>query len=805
MDMITRIVYESKVAYEIEDIGRMTVIKEADEKVAEYRYNDSEGIVIYKRDSKVVIELKNPIRDFAFEMYRNEVWTSPVKIDEEYIALEIVSGRIVRGSNELEVYERRAQKSVSPKPKLPKPKRKPAVKQEEDKKEEKEMAKTILSNDILNTIISDAKEWKDARDKERGLLTTDETVAIKKRIISGEFNKCEEVVDEAEAEIRKALAEAEARKVECITRVDVLLDNKIAKVTKKPVGAEIGKIAKRLPQYKRTISLRMLSTKVGKQGCSWKASVMSDTSNTSYVSSSLVALDIDNKESYTSVEEFMALEHKYQPCFIYETFSSVSERERFRVVYAFDSAVCDYNDMCLLYKEVQAQYPEVEFDLSVDPGKILFGGKKLRYFNNVVNKTPEFDALNVVCEAVESEVGEYTPSHSISENDPIKDVIRGNLRNMVSEYGNRIVKTSYDINDIIYKLPLGMVLGLNVGVGKMFNCVLEGHSDNNASANIYQTKKKGYYMYKCFGCDSSLYITDFIDREEICEILNIRTMWYERNRDIINYNRRLIGAPEVLVEKHKNVYKKVTAYYKLCSVLLDLAEEQLERLGRTFTTDKVENIIISERYVEIARRIAEKFNAAVKADRKNVQNQLDILMLMRFVVKLTDDELAQLNPKMLMRNKSNVKSIDPKYNTQYGIMINKWDMIVLTDAEDMLVYYKEIGATTLGASQRQSIELGCDTRSKNTKSNDTPVLLDIKQCLIDYYDECVNTRGYVLKDEFIAYAKAHNTGKRLASTFITMLNRHYGLTSAIVNKDIISKHEDLSAADSKKRIFIAAA
>ena len=102
-------------------------------------------------------------------------------------------------------------------------------------------------------------------------------------------------------------------------------------------------------------------------------------------------------------------------------------------------------------------------------------------------------------------------------------------------------------------------------------------------------------------------------------------------------------------------------------------------------------------------------------------------MLMRFVVKLTDDELAQLNPKMLMRNKSNVKSIDPKYNTQYGIMINKWDMIVLTDAEDMLVYYKEIGATTLGASQRQSIELGCDTRSKNTKSNDTTVLLDIKQ------------------------------------------------------------------------------
>ena len=667
--------------------------------------------------------------------------------------------------------------------------------------------KTILSNDVLNGLIREAKEWKDADNRAKGLPTTDEITEMKKRFMGLDkwAEEKQAKLDELEAEIREAQAESKARKIEALNRVNVLLDKKI-KFTKKPEGAKIGAIANRLPQCKRTISLRMLSTAVGKEGFSWKASVMSDKNNTSFVSSSLVALDIDNKESYTSVDEFIALEHKYQPCFIYETFSSVSGHERFRVVYAFDKEITDYDEMVALYKEVWAQYPGVDIDASVDPGKILFGGKKLRHFNNVVNKVPEFDALDYADSAFESELDKYTGRCEANEiSEEMSDVIRGNLKAMREEYGNRIVKSSYDINDIIYKLPLGMVLGLGVKVGEMFNCALEGHSDNNASANIYKTKKKGYYMYKCFGCDSSLYITDFIDREEICEILNIRTMWYERNRDIINYNRRLIEAPEVLVEKHKNVYKKVTAYYKLCSVLLDLAEEQLERLGRTFTTDKVENIIISERYVEIARRIAEKFNAAVKADRKNVQNQLDILMLMRFVVKLTDDELAQLNPKMLARNKSNVKSIDPKYNTQYGMMINKWDMIVLTDAEDMLVYYKEIGATTLGASQRQSIELGCDTRSKNTKSNDTPVLLDIKQCLIDYYDECVNTRGYVLKDEFIAYAKAHNTGKRLASTFITMLNRHYGLTSAIVNKDIISKHEDLSAADSKKRIFIAAA
>ena len=159
--MKTRIAYESRVAREIEDIGRMTVVKEADEKVAEYRYNDSEGIVIYKRDSKVVIEVKDPIRDLAFEMYKNEVWTRPVMIDEEYMSLEIISGRIVRGATKLEVELTRAEKkSGLPKVKLPKP----VVKQEEDKKEGKEMAnKTMLNSKVMEQIVREAVEFRNAR------------------------------------------------------------------------------------------------------------------------------------------------------------------------------------------------------------------------------------------------------------------------------------------------------------------------------------------------------------------------------------------------------------------------------------------------------------------------------------------------------------------------------------------------------------------------------------------------------------------------------------------------------------------
>ena len=73
--------------------------------------------------------------------------------------------------------------------------------------------------------------------------------------------------------------------------VDVLLDT--VAYDEKPQGATIGAIANRLPQNQTTIAINDLVEAVS-NGQSWKASVLTDTNNASFVSSSLVALDIDN-------------------------------------------------------------------------------------------------------------------------------------------------------------------------------------------------------------------------------------------------------------------------------------------------------------------------------------------------------------------------------------------------------------------------------------------------------------------------------------------------------------------------------
>lgn len=291
----------------------------------------------------------------------------------------------------------------------------------------------------------------------------------------------QEILDNITA-IEEAMAQNE---------LEVLLDT--VAYDEKPQGSAIAGIVNRLPQNKVTVTLNDLVDAVV-NGQSWKASVLSDTSNASFVSSSLVALDIDNKESYTSIDEFIAMDSKYQPCFIYETFSSTKEHERFRVVYAFDNVIDDYSTMVALYNEVKAQYPTVDIDESVDPGKILFGGKKLRLFNNCTNEVPELtvvplEVLKAERKAISSKV--ITESIEIDEMD-----VFFNLSEVADKYSDI---HEIDINESYEWINknVKMTDALGIEEGARFRCILPDHEDNNPSARIVTYGDEQAYMCSC--------------------------------------------------------------------------------------------------------------------------------------------------------------------------------------------------------------------------------------------------------------------------------------------------------------------
>lgn len=273
--------------------------------------------------------------------------------------------------------------------------------------------------------------------------------------------------------------------------VEVLLD--VVAYDEKPQGTTIGAITKRLPKQQQAVSLKELAEAVS-NGQSWKAAVLSDTNNSSFVSSSLVALDIDNKASYTTIEEFMALNHKYQPCFIYETFSSTEQHERFRVVYAFDTVIKDYSTMVALYNEVKAQYPTVDIDDSVDPGKVLFGGKALRAFNSFVNDTP---AVEPAITSTETATRASRVEKVIEDKLEITELdIMMNLSDVAYKYAD--VK-EIDINNSYEWINqnVKMTEALGIEENTRFRCILPNHEDNHPSARIANCGEEQVYFCSC--------------------------------------------------------------------------------------------------------------------------------------------------------------------------------------------------------------------------------------------------------------------------------------------------------------------
>lgn len=470
------------------------------------------------------------------------------------------------------------------------------------------------------------------------------------------------------------LYEIEALQAAKETKVEVLLDSVC--YNKKPADKTIGAITKRLPKNKQLITLEDLA-QATVNGRSWKASVLSDTNNGSFVSSSLVALDIDNKESYTSIEDFMALNHKYQPCFIYETFSSTSDHNRFRVVYAFDKTITDYNEMVALYEEVKAQYPTVDIDPSVDPGKILFGGKALSFFNNVINKTPVVKAADKAKTTKLANVNStIDDSIEITELDVIT-----NLTDMAEQFKD--VK-EIDINDsynwINKNVKMTDVLGIKENT--RFRCILPNHEDNNPSARIATSDEEQRYFCSCEANGYKLIslLAKLLDMSEI----RVKTMIlksinvsygseYQRNteRYIADLRRNLNKMLPQDLQDYLNKRKLYRAY----KLIIDFADAHI-------TYNSLAN---DDRVVFFLGKRQFKEEMKLNYISGNSGEKLTALCELGFLRKLTDSELKE---NVLQNANKTKKSLETKLSKNTGVKItdlNRVDFYELVDLSPSMI------------------------------------------------------------------------------------------------------------------------
>lgn len=475
-------------------------------------------------------------------------------------------------------------------------------------------------------------------------------------------------------EILNNIAEIEEAKAQ--NEVEVLLDT--VAYDEKPQGSAIAGIVNRLPQNKVTVTLNDLADAVV-NGQSWKASVLSDTSNASFVSSSLVALDIDNKESYTSIDEFIAMDSKYQPCFIYETFSSTKEHERFRVVYAFDNVIDDYSTMVALYNEVKAQYPTVDIDDSVDPGKILFGGKKLRLFNNCINEVPELtvvplEVLKAERKAISSKV--ITESIEIGEMD-----VFFNLSEVADKYSDI---HEIDINESYEWINknVKMTDALGIEEGARFRCILPDHEDNNPSARIVTYGDEQAYMCSCEASGYRLItlLSKLLDMSEV----RVKTMILDALH--ISYGSAYQKATErYIADLRRNMDRIMTQdlkdylhkrkLYQTYKLIVDFADNHIPY--NSFANDNRVVFFMGKRALENAMK--QNYVSG------NAGKKLIALCELGLLRKLTDSELKD---NVLSNADRSKKALKTKLSKNTGVEItelNRVDFYELVDLSPSVV------------------------------------------------------------------------------------------------------------------------
>lgn len=502
--------------------------------------------------------------------------------------------------------------------------------------------------------------------------------------------KCSGLTESDKALTKQLLEQLDEIEALQASKVEVLVDSVC--YNEKPAGKTIAAITKRLPQSRQAITLEGLA-QAAVNGRSWKASVLSDTNNGSFVSSSLVALDIDNKESYTSIDDFLVQSNnnKYQPCFIYETFSSTEEHQRYRVVFAFDKTITDYNEMVALYEEVKAQYPTVDIDPSVDPGKILFGGKALAFFNNVINETPVVKAVGQAIRTSKSSNVKETNFESIEID---KDTVLENLAAMAEQYAHI---QEIDINEaygwINENVKMTDVLGIQENV--RFRCILPNHEDNNPSARITTDGEEQVYMCSCDACGYRFItlLSRLLDMSEtkvkmmVLNALNI-SFGSEYQRNTERYIADLRRNVNKMLPSDLQNYLNRRKLYRAYRLLIDFADAHITYQSLSNEDDKVVFFLGQRCFKE---EMEQNFISG------DARAKLTALCELGFLKKLTDSEirrdalskayeqrsalknlnrvdfyeLVDLSPSVIADIQARIKHMEDNYVRQRGGNVNR--------------------------------------------------------------------------------------------------------------------------------------
>lgn len=595
-----------------------------------------------------------------------------------------------------------------------------------------------------------------------------------KLALKEKLNKLEEKMQQMELENEALIAYFESE-----DDVQVLLDT--TEHTSKPKGNEIVNITNKLPKNPTTLSISELANRIVR-GCSIKPSILRTTKSDSFISSNIVALDVDNDaNNIVSINEFLALSRQagLHPFLIYESFSSTKECPRYRVLYRFNKTITDIEEIDKLYNYVWQQFPDVPLDHSVRYYSILFGGKSIALLSNSTNIIPDLSNVSFI---KKKQAIKATHKQTITHEKHItKEEVRANLIALRSKYAGQAM-SAQEINQHIKLTDL-----LNVSVNEVFRCVLPNHNDEHPSARVSIDKDNPDEQFYICTCEAMGYRTISLYKElfglssttaaikEISDLLEINTEYQKHAKDFIDTlysNFDYVLGDELLSKLGPTT---ISMYLFFLRVAREKAIKPVSNNDNDIT------LYVSNQYIK-NKMVQEGLSGA-----GNVNERIAYLCELGFIRKLTEQEKDQC---VLSESRKTSTYNDYDYYCILDLTDERLEFI-----SNQLSHNKKVGYRRYGTSaQRRINAYGYDYIRNNvntqaySKREDREVVMALT-ALIDsgakYFNEDDINKAIRKRNHRINKKQA----TKLILDFLNGLVEPFNLERVRVNKSTRKQHD----------------
>lgn len=604
----------------------------------------------------------------------------------------------------------------------------------------------------------------------------------------------------------------------------ILLDCKSYKV--KPTSEETKGIQNRLWQFKTELSVSQL-LKAAIDGYSFKLSYLTGVNSRSFISTSLVAIDVDNKDAITkkqvkpSVDFKKAKEllevHHIHVAGAYTTFSHTDSWPRYRIIIQLDRPITYLREAEQLYKIVKRAFSFQ--DAAIHPSSLLFGGKDILYSNDLAI-TKIDDIFNIYQQNTAQSIDnqETKQSSEISTQSYItyignidcaenqKNAEKQDISRLKETFSHNILKynqktitfdTFQAAITYVQKLPLDKLLLL----GKSCYCVV--HNEKHPSAGVFQYDD-GTYHYHCFSCGVLMDITDFIadfygyDKEKefmalcncILKLFNIRI--------VNNEWKQGVEMQIMLSKKHLKFIEKYLPNYKLAVKAL-LFSDSVYRLLLDECLISLEYVPVKDKYdLPLTRASLRYIAKRTSLSLSKVRSRLERLQQAGFIRQLSDEETKSCST--YFGNHARLYKTENTY-TINTYAINYISDVTIGQAQLNLARFKTSGATAKATSCRQSKYIGNNETCVKSKALESKSVQEEEMVLMNWAIRTIKRNQCFMKEALIKYGVSKGIKKESIEKAITKITFELKLERAIGSNALIKKY-GLPQSAVRKAIFV---